>query len=57
MFFLIETISDPLRALLGLHWGTLATIFIMYMFIIVIWFAVMQHAIINKEHVMEEIEE
>ncbi|MBR0450511.1 MAG: phosphatase PAP2 family protein [Oscillospiraceae bacterium] len=57
LFFLIETISDPLRELLGLHWGTLATKFIMYMFIIVIWLAVMQHAIINKEHVMDEIEE
>lgn len=49
VFFMIETISTPLRAWLGLHWGTLLTQFIIYSFIVVIWPAVMKHAIINKE--------
>ncbi len=53
LFFLIETLSQPLRALLGLHWGTLATEFIIYFFIIVIWPAVMKRAVINKENTEE----
>lgn len=53
LFFLIETLSKPLRALLGLHWGTLATEFIIYFFIIVIWPAVMKQAVTNKENTEE----
>lgn len=41
-FFLIETMGQPMTALFGVHWGALAKSFVIVMFIIAIWPAIMK---------------
>lgn len=48
-FFLIEAVKDPMRALFGLHWGTLVGNSIVITFIVLIWPAVMK-ALQKKQH-------
>ena len=41
-FMLIQSIGDPLKSLLGLHWGAFAKNFVIVMFIVAIWPAVIK---------------
>ena len=47
LFFLIQNIGTPLKSLLGIHWGPFAENFILFMFIIAGWPAVMK---VSQKH-------